>query len=173
MITMRVLLCLTMALVGSALCAAPFVPNLLPDPGFEDQKWTLGSWEVCEFKSEYVAEAHSGQLAAKLSALKAGKDNRISAIATAPGAPVQGGQAYLLGLWYRTDPQVTAAVSVISFSEPFAAAGWKTPKASYNTYSLPASETWRLWTLQITMPANAVEAAVLPRMQMAGREYVL
>ncbi|MBU0609352.1 MAG: hypothetical protein KKI08_15810 [Armatimonadetes bacterium] len=168
---MRPALCLLLVSLVSIAGAAPLVPNVLPDPGFEGKEWTLSSWEVCEFKSEYVPEAHSGQLAAKLTAIKPGKDKRISAIAISKAVAVQGGQSYLLGLWYRTDPDVTAAVSVTSFSEPFATAGWKTPKSSYNTYLLPASTSWRLWTLRFTMPPNAVEVSVLPRMQMAGTAW--
>ncbi|MCE5239849.1 hypothetical protein LLH23_15385 [bacterium] len=165
---MRLATCLAAGFIVLTACAAPLAPNILPDPGFEGKVWSLTTWEICEYKAEYVSEAHSGQLAAKLSALTIGKDKRTSAIAIPKPVALEPGRAYLLGLWYRTQPKVNAAVSVVSFSAPFSTATWKTPHASYNTYTLPPSETWRLWTKQFRAPVNAVEGVVMPRVQMVG-----
>ena len=86
-------------LAAHAACAAPLTPNLIPDPGFEGKNaWSLTSWEACEFKSEYVAEAHGGQTAVHLHAIRPGQHDRISALAISQPFAVTGGQEYLLSL---------------------------------------------------------------------------
>ena len=152
--------------------AAPLITNLLPDAGFEARGWTLGSWENCEYKSEYVAEAPEGRVAISLNAIKPGKDNRISAIATSKPFAVSGGTDYLLSLWYRTATADSgAAVSFIAFKAPFATAQFKTPQTLYTTLSLPPSTSWRLWTTRLQVPEGSVEATLLPRVQSVGQAW--
>lgn len=164
---MRLCLPLLALLVAAALPAAPLVPNVIPDPGFEAENWSLTSWEHCEFKSEYAPEGRSGN-AARLDAIKPGKDKRINAIAISKPFPVQANEPYLLALWYKTAPKVSAGVSFMAFTEPSAGRGTKPPQACYNSYSLPPSDHWRIWTLRIMVPDKAVEAILLPRLGMAG-----
>ena len=156
----------------AALSAAP-VLNLAPDPGFEQKTgWSLTSWEICEYKSEYVSEAHSGQTAIKLNPIKPGKDNKINAIALSPAFAVKSDTDYLVSMWVRTDADSPiAAFSIMAFREPFATKGFKTPQAGYSTFSLPASKTWRLWTLRYHMPPGAVEAILAPRVSRAGTAW--
>jgi len=167
------------ALMAAALLAcaanAARVPNLIPDPGFEGKNaWSLTSWENCEFKSEYVSETHAGQAAAHLNAIKAGKENRISAMAISKPFAVSEGQDYLLSLWYKTgDAKPSpAGVSILSFKAPFVTAQFKTPQTGYVTIPLPASPNWRLWTFRYRMPAGAVEALVAPRVNAIGELWV-
>jgi hypothetical protein len=168
---MRGALLMFLLAVSTVAVAAPFSPNVIPDPGFEQRAWNLTSWEVCEHKEEYVGEAHAGQVAVKLSGIKRGKDDRISSMAISPALKLEGGRAYLLALWYRTDPEVSASVSVLTYKEPFATAQWKTPRASYDTLTLPASTTWRLWTHRYVMPVGAVEVIIAPRLGTVGNVW--
>lgn len=170
----KIPLLLGMLLLTTIALAAPLVPNLVPDPGFEGKDaWSLTSWEVCEFKSEYVAEAHAGETAAHLNALKPGKGDRISAMAISKPFAVTGGQDYLLSLWYKTAGKASpAAVSILSFKQPFATAQFKTPSTGYTTVSLPASSDWRLWTFRYRMPLDSVEAIIAPRVNAVGEMWV-
>lgn len=171
---MRALTIVAAALIACGAQAA-LLTNLVPDPGFEAKDaWSLTSWENCEFKSEYVPEAHAGQAAAHLNAIKAGKGDRISAMAISKPFAVSEGREYLLSLWYKTSAGETspAGVSVLSFKAPFAAAQFKTPQTGYTTLSLPASPNWRLWTFRYRMPAGAVEAVLAPRVNAVGELWV-
>jgi hypothetical protein len=154
--------------------AAPVVSNVIADPSFESKSWQLGSWEACEYKSEWVADAHDGGVAAHLNAIKPGKGDRISALVISKAFPVSGGQDYLLSLWYKTATadRSPAAVSILSYKEPFAAKGFKTPSTGYVTLSLPPSTSWRQWTMRYHMPNDAVEAVVMPRVQSVGELWV-
>jgi hypothetical protein len=158
----------------AAVWAAPVVSNVVPDPSFEAKGWQLGSWEVCEYKNEWAADAHDGAVAAHLNAIKPGKDDRISALVISKAFPVNGGQDYLLSLWYKTATadRSPAAVSILSYKEPFAAKGFKTPSTGYVTLALPPSVNWRQWTVRYHMPNEAVEAVLMPRVQAAGELWV-
>lgn len=173
---MRLLTCSLAALLAmTILHAAPLTPNLVPDPSFEARdSWSLTTWENCEFKSEYVADAHGGKTGVHLLTIKPGKDNRISAMAISKPFAVSGGQDYLLALWYKTGAgdRSAAAVSILSYKQPFATAQFKTPQTGYTTLSLPASATWRLWTCRYRMPEDAVEAIVAPRLNAIGEAWV-
>lgn len=167
----RLLFMLTCAGLAAAVLAAPVV-NLLPDGGFELKTWQLSSWEICEHKAEFVAEAHSGGTAIMLTGIARGKDNKVSALAIPAPVKVQGDRDYLLALWVRSEAdKPLASVSVLSYKEPFAPLQWKTPQTGYRTYNLPASKTWRLWTLKFHMPAESVEAIVMPRIAEIGSAW--
>ncbi|MGE5530981.1 MAG: hypothetical protein ACM3VW_02545 [Bacteroidota bacterium] len=158
----------------AAAWAAPVVSNVIPDPSFEAKGWQLGSWEACEYKNDWVADAHDGGVAAHLNAIKPGKGDRISALVISKAFDVTGGQDYLLSLWYKTGTadRSAAAVSILSYKEPFAAKGFKTPSTGYVTLSLPPSVTWRQWTVRYHMPNEAVEAVVMPRVSAVGELWV-
>lgn len=172
---MRRLVVLLICMAATAVAwAAPVVSNIIPDPSFEGKSWQLGSWEVCEYANDWVAEAHDGGVAAHLKAIKPGKNDRISALVISKAFPVSGGQDYLLSLWYKTGTadRSPAAVSILSYKEPFAARGFKTPSTGYVTVSLPPSTNWRQWTMRYHMPNEAVEAIVMPRVSGVGELWV-
>ncbi|MHB8995372.1 MAG: hypothetical protein ACYC63_09010 [Armatimonadota bacterium] len=154
--------------------SAPVVPNLVPDPSFEARSWQLGSWEVCEYKNDWVADTHDGGVAAHLNAIKPGKGDRISALVISKAFPVIGGQDYLLSLWYKTGTadRSPAALSILSYKEPFTAKGFKTPSTGYVTVSLPPSVNWRQWTMRYHMPNEAVETVLMPRVTAVGELWV-
>ncbi len=157
----RLVLTLT-SLLSAAVCL-PAVTNLIQDPGFEDKSWSLTSWEVCESSQEYTPEAHTGEVAIKLTGLKAGKDGKVSALAHSQPIDVEAGQDYLFSLWLRTEGDPKAQVSFITYKEPFAEKGFKTPQAMYNTRALWDAPAWQVRAIRYKIPPQAVQMIIIVR----------
>ena len=147
------------ASAGLFLCCCVSVAgliNLLPDGGFEQEQWTLTTWDHGEAKHEFTPAARTGERSVKLTGIS-GEKARINVLGYSPAVDVEAGREYTFSVWYRTEGTSPATLSLLAYSEPWSTAQWKTPSTAYWTRRLPDSASWRPYVWRFTVPVESVQ----------------
>ncbi len=141
--------------------------NLLPDGGFEEGRWTLTTWDHGQARHEVTTEARTGAKAVKLTGIKA-EPAAINVLALSPAVDIAAEEEYVLSLWYRTQGNPGASVSVITVKEPFAKGLQQAQQTAYVTQALPPSEGWRPWSWRFRTAPNSVQLVAAVRCGAPG-----